>query len=403
MNIEPAPRSTGEMPNCENAVEWLPVRPGPAGAQVEISRFQGSGGAVEYHVTIRWPGAVAQPAETLAQAWRQALQDAGIPPSSTVMRRVFCSDVLNQAGELRGFEQSAPGGFSVIGQTPVPAAKLALWSQHLVDSRHPAAVISDGTAFLCRRGELTHHWLCGMTSTSSGKADGQTRRVLEMHGAWLDGHGMNLADHVIRTWWFVRQMDIDYQGLVDARREYFHSHGLHPGTHYIASTGIAGAASDLGANLSLDSYAIAGLQAAQVEYLQADGHLCPTQDYGVTFERATAVTYADRKHIFLSGTASIDHAGNIVHPGDVLGQLDRTLENIVALLERASANLGDLAMLIVYLRDPSDVVAVEASLRDRLGPVPMVMVHAPVCRPGWLVEIEGLAITACQRSDLPAY
>jgi len=38
-----------------------------------------------------------------------------------------------------------------------------------------------------------------------------------------------------------------------------------------------------------------------------------------------------------------------------------------------------------------------------LGQVPWVMVEAPVCRPGWLIEIEGIAIVSCHRPELPAF
>ena len=124
---------------------------------------------------------------------------------------------------------------------------------------------------------------------------------------------------------------------------------------------------EVAARVSLDSYAISGLRTGQVEFLCAPDHLCPTHDYGVTFERATAVSYADRRHIFISGTASIDHEGRILHPGNVIGQLDRTLENIEALLAKAGANLGDLASILVYLRDPAEGALVEAALVERIG------------------------------------
>jgi enamine deaminase RidA (YjgF/YER057c/UK114 family) len=214
---------------------------------------------------------------------------------------------------------------------------------------------------------------------------------------------MTLAAHVVRTWWFARHIDSDYQGLVDARREYFLTHGLNRETHYIASTGIAGAHTEMAAKLSLDSYAIAGLRSEQVTYLQSPDHLCPTHDYGVTFERATSIAYRDRKQVYLSGTASIDRDGRIVHEGDVLKQLDRTLENIEALLATAGANTGDLAVILVYLRDPADAVSVDAALRERFGQVPMVLLHAPVCRPGWLIEIEGLAIVPAHHPHLPPF
>jgi hypothetical protein len=33
----------------------------------------------------------------------------------------------------------------------------------------------------------------------------------------------------------------------------------------------------------------------------------------------------------------------------------------------------------------------------------MLLLHAPVCRPGWLVEIEGIAIIAASEPELPAF
>lgn len=227
--------------------------------------------------------------------------------------------------------------------------------------------------------------------------------MLERYDAWLRSSGMTMADHVVRTWWYVQNIDADYQDLVDARREFFTARRLTADTHYIASTGIAGRHAEVAAKVALDSYAIHGLRPEQVEHLSAPDHLCPTHEYGVTFERATAVAYADRRHVFVSGTASIDRAGRIVRTGDTIGQLDRTLENIEALLGKAGANLGDLAVMLVYLRDPADGPLVEAALRERVGTVPFVLVEAAVCRPGWLVEIEGIAVVPTHRPELPPF
>ncbi len=52
-------------------------------------------------------------------------------------------------------------------------------------------------------------------------------------------------------------------------------------------------------------------------------------------------------------------------------------------------NLGD----VVYLRDWADRETVRNRLMDSpLAAVPHVMLKAPVCRPGWLVEIDGIAV-----------
>jgi enamine deaminase RidA (YjgF/YER057c/UK114 family) len=141
----------------------------------------------------------------------------------------------------------------------------------------------------------------------------------------------------------------------------------------------------------------------QIEYLSALDHLSRTAVYGVTFERGTSVAYRDRKHVILSGTASIDSKGEIVHPGDVAQQLDRTLENMEALLERAGARLGDMCHFIVYVRDPADQAEAERRMRERVGDAPVVVVVAPVCRPGWLIEVEGMAIVEAAEEELPEF
>jgi enamine deaminase RidA (YjgF/YER057c/UK114 family) len=393
----------GAMPHCEAAVEWLPVDCGKLPARAAVSRFRGSDGVTECHITVQLASHSETPLTILDLAWHLALASAGLDPSSTVFRRIFCSDPANQSKDIAAKTRHASGAVSIIGQTPLPSAKFALWSQHLVDPSGPLDVIREGSSCDCRRGALTHHWIAGLADPEGRSSGEQSRNVLDQHESWLAANDMTLAAHVVRTWWFARHIDSDYQGLVDARREYFLTHGLNRETHYIASTGIAGAHTEMAAKLSLDSYAIAGLRSEQVTYLQSPDHLCPTHDYGVTFERATSIAYRDRKQVYLSGTASIDRDGRIVHEGDVLKQLDRTLENIEALLATAGANTGDLAVILVYLRDPADAVSVDAALRERFGQVPMVLLHAPVCRPGWLIEIEGLAIVPAHHPHLPPF
>ena len=399
-------RNTGAMPSCEAAVECLTVDCGTLPATARVARFHGAGGVTESHITIQLSGDSAMaPMDALIVAYRRAMEAAGLEADSAVVRRVFCSDVANQAEMMeRVFDNlGGPCALSIIGQPPLPATKFALWAYHVSDPQNPIRKSKQGGTLGLHRGALTHYWSVGMTGFRSADSHSQTQQVLDEYNAWLGSNSLELSDHVLRTWWFVQNIDGDYAGLVKARNGFFSSHGLTPETHFIASTGIAGCHARTDARVVLDSYAVAGLQARQVRYLRAPEHLCPTSDYGVAFERATAVDYADRRHVFISGTASIDHTGSIVHEGDVLAQLDRTLENIDALLAQAEANSGDLAMIIVYLRDPADAAIIGRALHDRLGTVPCVMVDAPVCRPGWLIEIEGIAVLTRRASQLPAF
>jgi enamine deaminase RidA (YjgF/YER057c/UK114 family) len=142
----------------------------------------------------------------------------------------------------------------------------------------------------------------------------------------------------------------------------------------------------------MDAYAIAGLHKEQVRYLHGSSHLNATHEYGVTFERGVAVQYGDRRHVIISGTASIDIRGEIVHVGDVLSQANRIYDNIAVLLLEGGAGITDIAHLIIYHRDIADRVVISEWAATHYPEIPSMIVHANVCRPGWLLEIECMAI-----------
>ena len=191
--------------------------------------------------------------------------------------------------------------------------------------------------------------------------------------------------------------------MVAARTALFARQGLTRDTHYLASTGIEGACAHRYDLVLMDAYSILGLAPHQVSYLNDFDRLCATKDYDVTFERGTRIGYADRAHCFISGTASIDRAGQVVHRGQVLRQLDRALDNVAALLRAGGAGLGDLSHLLVYLRDPSDFPRVAAVLRESFPSLPSLIVQGAVCRPEWLMEVEGIAVAPQADPALPRF
>ena len=83
----------------------------------------------------------------------------------------------------------------------------------------------------------------------------------------------------------------------------------------------------------MDTYAVLGIRQEQIHYLYAPTHLNPTYEYGVSFERGTYVDYGDRRQVFISGTASINHRGEVVHPGDIRKQTERMWEKRGDLVE----------------------------------------------------------------------
>ncbi|MGD8452530.1 MAG: Rid family hydrolase [Phycisphaerae bacterium] len=372
---------------------------------VEIARFRGDSGVEELHLMARPTagGSFEEQLRWLSDGSREALAELGAADAGTVLRRYFCSDLVNQALALAAQVGDEPCAVSCVGQPPAEPAEVALWSYCLRDPRGPLDRLHADNTLTLRRGTLQHHWTCGIAHPGPPSAYTQTQRVLVDYESFLRGQNLTLADHVVRTWLFLRDIDADYADLVQARREFFAERGLTSATHYITSTGIAGAGADPATRVTLDAYAIAGVQPGQIAFLRAPEQLCPTDLYGVTFERGTSIAYRDRRHVLISGTASIDDQGRLLHPGDVRHQLDRTLDNIEALLNVAGAGGDDLCHLIAYVRHAGDATAVHRGLRERFAAVPLIVVTAPVCRPGWLVEVEGQAIVPATNPTLPPF
>jgi len=190
---------------------------------------------------------------------------------------------------------------------------------------------------------------------------------------------------------------------VRARNQVFFTQGLTVHTHFIASTGIGGRQGDPNVLSQMDNYAVAGLQPEQVFHLYASTHLNRTSDYGVSFERGTCVDYADRRQVFISGTASINNKGEIMYAKDVVKQTERMWENVEKLLAEADCTYDDVAQMIVYLRDTSDYQVVRMLYEQRFPTKPFVIVWAPVCRSGWLVEMECMAVKAINQPSLPRF
>jgi enamine deaminase RidA (YjgF/YER057c/UK114 family) len=295
---------------------------------------------------------------------------------------------------------------SVVQQPPLPGGKVALLAYHVDGYATVTKRRLSPRQVLLEKGGLGHLWstgLCAGNHSPVVSAADQTRAVFDELLETLSAHGGTLADHCVRTWLYLRDVDIFYQDLVDARTALFDRHGLTRDTHYLASTGIEGTCGCRYDVVTMDAYSILGLAPAQVTYLNDFDRLCATKDYDVTFERGTRIGYADRAHHLISGTASIDGTGAVVHPGDVLRQLEHALENVDALLQSGASGLDDMMHLTVYLRDPSDTSRVGGLLRERFGSLPTLVLQGPVCRPEWLVEIEGVAVAANDEPALPRF
>ncbi len=147
--------------------------------------------------------------------------------------------------------------------------------------------------------------------TANNTCDGsgsekQTEGLFSIHCNTLNKYKMSLQNNTVRTWIYVRDIDNNYKGMVDARRELFSRVGLTEKTRYIASTGIEGKTAQTQLLVTMDSLSIGNLKEEQIVRMEALENLSSTIVYGVTFERGTRIRFGDRSHLYISGTASID-------------------------------------------------------------------------------------------------
>lgn len=382
-------------------------------SRIASKNFRGARGGAEHFIAVTAPAELGldQQIAFVTDRYRAAQAEAGLDPQTAVFRRIYLSDAVNQAAAVRESAlvrgpQESPVAVSLVEQPPLLGAKVAMLAYH-IDSSDP--VVKRQLAphhLIVEKNGLRHLWstgICAGVDKSPTSVKRQTREIFDDLIGTLSGLGGTLRDQCLRTWIFLKDVDVFYQGMVCTRRELFEEHGLTGDTHYIASTGIEGACAHRYDLVAMDAYSVFGLAPDQVSYLNDFDRMCPTKEYGVTFERGTRVAYADRSHLFISGTASIDGAGQILHEGDVLRQLDRALENVDALLKSASANLDRMMHLTVYLRDSADVKCVDEYLTALFPDLPILIVEGAVCRPGWLVEVEGVAVAANEDAAKPSF
>lgn len=333
----------------------------------------------QYQIFKTQQGSLEQQTADIRQQLNSWLYDNRLTADDLRYCKVFLSDILNQYDTLKASplyrDCLAQRPCTIIEQAPADGSKIAL----LAEAGHN----DDGFRFQSLR-------------LSDGEAQGvssylQTLTLFERYIQSLKGTDMSIRDNLVRTWIYVADIDVNYDGVVRARNDVFRRYGFTAATHYVASTGIGGYSETRHATVAIDFLSLPGVEPSQLKYLQALDHLNPTHEYGVAFERGTRLTLPNREIYYISGTASIDKQGQVLYLGDVERQTARLLENIRALLADGGAQMSGIRYFVVYLRDFADRETVGRYLDSHHPGIPYVLLHAKVCRPQWLVEMECIA------------
>ena len=371
-------------------------------AAIQLFRYEVADGVSEYHAMLHVTNPLLPFAEQVGrlQAAYEHLVSDELPGAVAVLKRYFLSDAANQASLLLSTLEGQPAcALSIVEQPPLDGTKVALWV-YLQTHVHPR-LLPQGDCEVSHGG-YRHLWSASNCNRAP-HAEAQTRQLLTDYAARLSEQGCSLATNCLRTWFFVQNVDVNYGGVVQARNEVFLIHNLTKNTHFIASTGIAGRHATPEVLVQMDAYAVDGLEPGQVHHLYAPTHLNPTYEYGVSFERGTYIDYGDRRHVFISGTASINNRGEVMHPGDIRRQTERMCENVEVLLAEAACTFKHVGHLLIYLRDIADYAVVQALFEERFPRIPKVYLQAPVCRPGWLIEMECMAVKPLRNEAYKPY
>ena len=311
--------------------------------------------------------------ESLNTALLQFLEDENKQKLQYI--KVFLSDIQNQYEPLLTselYKTFANKALTVVGQPPLNGSKISL------------LIITANK----QQKQLLHALRLTDEEAGTENVYEQTLRLFEMYIDAAKVARTEMKTHLVRTWIYVADIDTNYGSVVKARNDIFSRHGLTPETHFIASTGIGGYSAIRQAKVAIDFLTYPDIKEHDKKYLQALNHLNPTHEYGVAFERGTRVNLGDEQEYFISGTASIDKNGSVLHIGDVKAQAIRLLDNIEALLKDGEATLEDVNYFVIYLRDPSDYSIVDEYMQNRFPRTPRVIVYAKICRPEWLIEME---------------
>lgn len=359
-------------PECSVQVSSFTPSPGENSEHHMIFQFSGQGDN-EPEATDAGIECIAV-LHSCMQEWltRDSYRD-----SERVFARYFLKDAAVQRSRIHTRELfPLTCAVSFIEQPPANNTELAVW----VYLRDKGSVLE----------KYRHLWTTEKFCLA-GNVTQQTRKLLMDYQQWLHAKGCNMKDHCMRTWFFIKDIDTNYAAFAKSRTQYFAETGMDKDTHYIASTGIEGSNGALASYVTMDAYAVSGLEADRITYLRGLTHLSPTNIYGVTFERGVALRFDDRTQVLISGTASIDQWGNVMHLDDITSQTLRMWENVEVLLHEAGSNFEDVAQIIVYLRRQEDYELVHDLFRSRFPSIPTIIVMGRVCRPTWLIEMECIA------------
>jgi enamine deaminase RidA (YjgF/YER057c/UK114 family) len=222
----------------------------------------------------------------------------------------------------------------------------------------------------------------------------QAQQMFTNVGLGLQANGMAYPD-VVRTWIYVSRLLEWYGELNRVRTAHYTQAGLGVpgGPAYPASTGIQGRRADEECLVDVLALQSDGPEAIVAEPIRCSPRQDQSFNYGSAFSRGMVFHIEGKKTVHISGTASINTAGESTHFGDAECQSLETLMSIAAILEAQGGSLRDITSATLFCKDRAAWEAWNRVTRLLQVPdFPKVCMLADVCRDNLLVELESVAV-----------
>ena len=358
-------------------------------------------GVNEYFVILRVDNLpIEESLSILHKQYSELFEICVLRESIPVYTRIFLSDVENQSSFVTKseiYKMLSAGGIRIIGNEPVDSGKVAIVSYLIKKENHIniSKIETELYNRLCLKGNsYSMQFICDCGDSKDRSVGMQSKSIFSTIKENFPD--IDFKNELVRTWISIRDIDNNYMPFVKERNNFFDEVSMR--YFFPSSTAVEGRSSDPHKLVSIDMISISNIDKAQMSKMEAHDFMPPTLKYGVSFERGLKVCFGDRAHYHLSGTASIDHNGDILYPDDVKLQVERALTNVNALLVNSNINWSNVIYLLFYIRDTKDYEEIQ-SVVDGILPddIPRLYIKSSICRPGWLVEVDGIAIGSGDR------
>jgi enamine deaminase RidA (YjgF/YER057c/UK114 family) len=119
-----------------------------------------------------------------------------------------------------------------------------------------------------------------------------------------------------------------------------------------------------------------------------------------SFPRVTRISSQHFNTVFVSGTGSVDTAGNSIYPDDFAAQAKRAYENIESLLLKADLSFKGIVSMTIYLKNIDKYYPEFNDRRDSFfkekgvfqNPPSSTCIEAKLYRPELLIEMSAIAL-----------